>query len=253
VDRARTHADVLQTAGMPLAPIDGSQETTRLSRGGAGSGLVGGRRRGGRGAGVGGAREAGGGPRPTFFPKRLAGLTSPIHSRYATRDPSWRRLGGPGSRRVILLPEPAELLRAALEKVVFFEWRVSELTAELTASQSRLANAELARAEAEDEARAATGLVKAARMQCAELETERTRLAALLAQPGARALQGRLSSSPGGAAAVRLPGSRARERAGRTGAFPRGTRALAHRDGRAGPDRRRSARRAGPVHQRVAR
>ena len=81
------------------------------------------------------------------------------------------------------MPEPAELLRAALEKVVFFEWRVSELTAELTASQSRLANAELTRAEAEDEARAATGLVKAARMQCAELETERTRLAALLAHP----------------------------------------------------------------------
>jgi hypothetical protein len=81
------------------------------------------------------------------------------------------------------LPEPAELLRAALEKVVFFEWRVSELSAELAAAQTRCANAEAARAEAEEEARATASLVKKARAQCAELESERVRLSSLLAHP----------------------------------------------------------------------
>jgi len=81
------------------------------------------------------------------------------------------------------LPEPAELLRAALEKVVFFEWRVSELSAELAAAQTRCANSEAARAEAEEEARAAGALVKKARQQCVELESERARLSALLAHP----------------------------------------------------------------------
>jgi len=82
-----------------------------------------------------------------------------------------------------LVPEPAELLRAALEKVVFFEWRVSELSAELAAAQTRCGNLEKARAEAEDDARTASAQAKAARMQCAEMETERARLAALLAHP----------------------------------------------------------------------
>ncbi len=81
------------------------------------------------------------------------------------------------------LPEPAELLRAALEKVVFFEWRVSELSAELAAAQTRCANAEAGRAEAEEEARATAALVKKARAQCAELESERVRLSSLLARP----------------------------------------------------------------------
>jgi len=80
-------------------------------------------------------------------------------------------------------PAPMTLLRAALEKVVFFEWRVSELAAELSAAQSRCASAELERARAEDEARAAADRAKAARVQLAELEAERSRLAALLAQP----------------------------------------------------------------------
>jgi len=81
------------------------------------------------------------------------------------------------------LPEPAELLRAALEKVVFFEWRVSELTAELAAAHTRCGNLEAARAEAEEDARGAAAQAKKARMQCAELETERSRLSALLAHP----------------------------------------------------------------------
>jgi len=50
-----------------------------------------------------------------------------------------------------LVPEPAELLRAALEKVVFFEWRVSELSAELAAAQTRCGNLEKARAEQDSE------------------------------------------------------------------------------------------------------
>jgi hypothetical protein len=52
-------------------------------------------------------------------------------------------------------PSPADLLRAALEKIVFFEWRLSELAAELSAAQSRCASAELERGRAEEEARAA--------------------------------------------------------------------------------------------------
>ncbi|MGE5047132.1 MAG: HEAT repeat domain-containing protein, partial [Deltaproteobacteria bacterium] len=80
-------------------------------------------------------------------------------------------------------PEAAELLRAALEKIVFFEWRLSELAAELSAAQTRCANAENARGDAEEEARAAAERARAARMQCAELEADRSRLAALLANP----------------------------------------------------------------------
>ena len=81
-------------------------------------------------------------------------------------------------------PGPTELLRAALEKIVFFEWRVSELQAELSAAQSRCASAEAERARADDEARAAEQRAKTARMHVAELEAERARLSALLSQPG---------------------------------------------------------------------
>jgi hypothetical protein len=80
-------------------------------------------------------------------------------------------------------PTPAELLRAALEKIVFFEWRLSELAGELAAAQSRCASAELERSRAEDQARAAHEQAKAARMQTAELEAERARLASLLSRP----------------------------------------------------------------------
>jgi hypothetical protein len=80
-------------------------------------------------------------------------------------------------------PSPAELLRAALEKIVFFEWRLSELAGELASAEARTASAEKARAEAEDDARAATALARTARNQCAELEAERARMNAMLARP----------------------------------------------------------------------
>jgi hypothetical protein len=81
-------------------------------------------------------------------------------------------------------PSPADLLRAALEKIVFFEWRLSEVSAELAAAQSRAAAAEAGRARAEEAAAAAEQRARAARMQASELESERGRLAALLSRPG---------------------------------------------------------------------
>jgi hypothetical protein len=80
-------------------------------------------------------------------------------------------------------PTPAELLRAALEKIVFFEWRLSELAAELSAVQTRSAASEAARARAEEATAAAEQRARSARMQTAELESERARMAALLARP----------------------------------------------------------------------
>ena len=82
-----------------------------------------------------------------------------------------------------LQPSAADLLRAALDKIVFFEWRVSELAGEVAAAQSRCAAAERARAEAEEEARAAASQAKSARMQCAELQAEQARISTLLANP----------------------------------------------------------------------
>jgi len=63
-----------------------------------------------------------------LFSQALCLLTSPIHSRYATRDPTWRRLGGRGARATGHQPERRASC-AALEKIVFFEWRISELSA----------------------------------------------------------------------------------------------------------------------------
>ena len=80
-------------------------------------------------------------------------------------------------------PGPADLLRAALEKIVFFEWRLSELAAELSAAQSRCASAEVERGRAEEDARAAEQRARATRLQLAQLESERARLAALLSHP----------------------------------------------------------------------
>jgi predicted nucleic acid-binding Zn-ribbon protein len=80
-------------------------------------------------------------------------------------------------------PSAAELLRAALDKIVFFEWRVSELAGEVAAAHRRCAAAEQARAEAEDEARASAAQAKSARMQCAEMEAEQARISALLSNP----------------------------------------------------------------------
>jgi hypothetical protein len=88
-----------------------------------------------------------------------------------------------GERDATGQPAAADLLRAALEKIVFFEWRISELAGELAAAHTRCANAEKGRAEAEEEARVAGRAAKAARMQSSELEAERARLSALLARP----------------------------------------------------------------------
>jgi len=81
------------------------------------------------------------------------------------------------------VPSPADLLRAALEKIVFFEWRLSEIAAELAAAHSRAAAAELERSRAEELARAAQHQTQAARRQTSDLEAERARLASLLAHP----------------------------------------------------------------------
>lgn len=80
-------------------------------------------------------------------------------------------------------PSPAELLRAALEKIVFFEWRLSELSAELAAAHQRCAAAQAAAGRAEEAAAAADHRARAARTQTAELEADRARLAALLSRP----------------------------------------------------------------------
>jgi hypothetical protein len=80
-------------------------------------------------------------------------------------------------------PGASELLRAALEKIVFFEWRLSELTAEMAAAQSRTASAEAERQRAHEEVRKATLEAQEARRHTVELEGERARLASLLARP----------------------------------------------------------------------
>ena len=80
-------------------------------------------------------------------------------------------------------PSPAELLRAALEKIVFFEWRLGEIAAELAAAQTRAAHAETERLRAEEQGRNAQVQAQAARLSLAEIEADRARLAALLARP----------------------------------------------------------------------
>lgn len=80
-------------------------------------------------------------------------------------------------------PGAPELLRATLEKIVFFEWRVRELSSELSAAQARAQAAELERAAADEAARAAAAQAQAATMRAAELEAERSRLAELVSRP----------------------------------------------------------------------
>ena len=80
-------------------------------------------------------------------------------------------------------PSPSELLRAALEKIVFFEWRLSEIAAELSAAEARCSSAELERGRADQATHAAQAQAQAARIRIAELEADRARLAALLARP----------------------------------------------------------------------
>jgi hypothetical protein len=80
-------------------------------------------------------------------------------------------------------PAAPELLRAALEKVVFFEWRLGEMAAELAAAQSRAASADLERARVAQQRAEAEREAEQAREHARALEAERERLASLLARP----------------------------------------------------------------------
>ena len=88
-------------------------------------------------------------------------------------------------REIERAPGTADLLRAALEKIVFFEWRVSELGAELAKAHDRAAAAEAERAQAHDARAAAEEAARIARQRAQSLESERARVAALLAAPRA--------------------------------------------------------------------
>jgi HEAT repeat protein len=80
-------------------------------------------------------------------------------------------------------PSAPELLRAALEKVVFFEWRLGEVAAELAAAQSRAAAVDAERARALEERAAAQREAQVARLRAQDLEAERARFSSLLARP----------------------------------------------------------------------
>ncbi|MFL5309993.1 MAG: HEAT repeat domain-containing protein [Myxococcales bacterium] len=80
-------------------------------------------------------------------------------------------------------PAAPELLRAAMEKVVFFEWRLGEMAAELAAAQSRASAAELERARVAQQRSEAEREADAARQHVHALEAERERLSSLLARP----------------------------------------------------------------------
>jgi hypothetical protein len=80
-------------------------------------------------------------------------------------------------------PSAPELLRAAMEKVVFFEWRLSELAAELTAAQTRAAAAEAERDKAVELRGEAERQAFEARQHAHHLDSERDRLATLLTRP----------------------------------------------------------------------
>ena len=80
-------------------------------------------------------------------------------------------------------PSAPELLRAAMEKVVFFEWRLGELSAELAAAQARAAAAQSERDHAAAQRSESERQAWEARQQAHHLESERERLATLLARP----------------------------------------------------------------------
>ena len=80
-------------------------------------------------------------------------------------------------------PAAPELLRAAMEKVVFFEWRLGEMAAELAAARSRATAAELERAGLAEQRSQAERDAEAARHHVHALEGERERLSSLLARP----------------------------------------------------------------------
>jgi hypothetical protein len=80
-------------------------------------------------------------------------------------------------------PTAPELLRAAMEKVVFFEWRLGEMAAELAAAQARAAAAEAERDLAAAQRSESERQAFEARQQAHHLESERDRLGTLLARP----------------------------------------------------------------------
>ena len=92
----------------------------------------------------------------------------------------------PDTERALAAPE---LLRAAMEKVVFFEWRLGEMAAELAAAQSRAAAAELERARLAEQRSEAEREAEAARQHAHALEEERGRLSSLLARPAQAAAE----------------------------------------------------------------
>jgi hypothetical protein len=78
-------------------------------------------------------------------------------------------------------PHAAELLRAALEKVVFFEWRVAELSAQLVHAEERARAAMRDAAKASEERSVAEQRARMAESRASSAETERARMSALLA------------------------------------------------------------------------
>ena len=80
-------------------------------------------------------------------------------------------------------PSAPELLRAAMEKVVFFEWRLGEMAAELAAAQARATAAEAQRDRVAAQRSESERETWEARQQAHHLESERDRLATLLARP----------------------------------------------------------------------
>ena len=80
-------------------------------------------------------------------------------------------------------PSAPELLRAAMEKVVFFEWRLGEMAAELAAAQARATAAEAERDRVAAQRSESERETWEARQQAHHLESERDRLATLLARP----------------------------------------------------------------------
>jgi HEAT repeat protein len=78
-------------------------------------------------------------------------------------------------------PQAADLLRAALEKVVFFEWRVAELSAQLVHAEERASAAVRDAAKAAEERSVAEQRARMAESRAGSAETERARMSALLA------------------------------------------------------------------------
>ncbi|MFL5391350.1 MAG: HEAT repeat domain-containing protein [Myxococcales bacterium] len=77
--------------------------------------------------------------------------------------------------------QAADLLRAALEKVVFFEWRVAELAAQLVQAQERTTAATRAAERAAQERSVAEQRARMAESRTASAEAERARMSGLLA------------------------------------------------------------------------